>query len=72
MMRSKITETPIAADELLSDILDVFTCQQVLRLVKEIRLMKGIGYGRLTLVIQDRQISQLQTQESYDFREDKV
>jgi hypothetical protein len=71
-MPRKIIETPIAADELLSDILDVFTCQQVRRLVKEIRLMKGIGYGRLTLVIQDRQISQLQTQESYDFREDKV
>ncbi len=69
-MPRKISEPPVAADALLSDILDVFTASQAIRLIDEIRRLKVLGFGRVTLVINNKQLCQLQLQESYDFRAD--
>ena len=62
---------PVPADILMTAILDVFTPAQVLILVEKIRLIKGLGYGRVTIVVHCGDLKQIQTQESFDFREEE-
>jgi hypothetical protein len=64
-----LSNDPIAADVLMSAILDVFTPAQVIKLVDEIRQLKAFGFGRITLVINCGKLRLIQAEKSYDFRE---
>jgi hypothetical protein len=58
----------IAADDLLTAILSVMTPSQALMLVDKISQVKEKGYGRVTIVVHCGNLSQIQTQESYNFK----
>jgi hypothetical protein len=70
-MAQKSLEVPIATDDLLSAILDIFTPAQALMLIDKLRQIKGLGYGRVTIVIHSGDLAQIQTQESFDFRSEE-
>jgi hypothetical protein len=51
-------------------ILEVLTPGQLATLAEQLRRIKSIGYGRVTIVFQNGVTCQIQVQESFDFRDD--
>ena len=57
---------------LLTAILDVLTPAQVLILTDKLRQVMGRGYGRIIIVIHDGLPTQIQLQESFNFRDTEI
>ena len=59
----------VLTDNQVSDILEVLTPGQIAALTEQLRRIKSVGYGRVTIVFQNGVSCQIQVQESFDFRD---
>ena len=63
-----IVMSPLPANQ-IDAILEVLSPGQITILVLMLKKVKELGYGRVTLAIQNGVICQIQVQESFDFRD---